>query len=244
MYSVGCSHTKYVWPTYADILGKSYDKHYNWGIPGIGNFAIMNRVIAIVDCMHPLDELIIQWTYPNRFDYHREVKGPDGIRVGWYRGGNLAHDHDQVQRAINRHAFCEESYLMLSENYIQKILEKRIPIFGICLGHQLLGHALGCTTKKMHQGHRGANHPVKNLLTEKVEITSQNHGFEIDKSTLPKDIDITHVSLFDGSIEGISSSDKSAFSVQYHPEASPGPHDSNYLFKQFIEIIKSNAKKN
>ena len=92
MYSVGCSHTKYVWPTYADILGKSYDKHYNWGIPGIGNFAIMNRVIAIVDCMHPLDELIIQWTYPNRFDYHREVKGPDGIRVGWYRGGNLAHD--------------------------------------------------------------------------------------------------------------------------------------------------------
>jgi hypothetical protein len=119
LYTVGCSHTKYVWPTYADILGKSYDKHYNWGIPGIGNFAIMNRVIAIVDCMHPLDELIIQWTYPNRFDYHREVKGPDGIRVGWYRGGNLAHDHDQVQQAINRHAFCEESYLMLSENYIQ-----------------------------------------------------------------------------------------------------------------------------
>ena len=96
----------------------------------------------------------------------------------------------------------------------------------------------------MHQGHRGANHPVKNLLTKKVEITSQNHGFEIDKFTLPKDIDITHVSLFDDSIEGISSSDKSAFSVQYHPEASPGPHDSNYLFKQFIEIIKSNAKKN
>ena len=112
------------------------------------------------------------------------------------------------------------------------------------LGTSVLGHALGCTTKKMHQGHRGANHPVKNLLTEKVEITSQNHGFEIDKSTLPKDIDITHVSLFDGSIEGISSSNKSAFSVQYHPEASPGPHDSNYLFKQFIEIIKSNAKKN
>jgi carbamoyl-phosphate synthase small subunit len=133
---------------------------------------------------------------------------------------------------------------IFAKNCIQKILEKRIPIFGICLGHQLLGHALGCTTKKMHQGHRGANHPVKNLLTEKVEITSQNHGFEIDQSALPKDIDITHVSLFDGSIEGISSSDKSAFSVQYHPEASPGPHDSNYLFKQFIEVIKSNAKKN
>ena len=82
---------------------------------------------------------------------------------------------------------------IFAKNCIQKILEKQIPIFGICLGHQLLGHALGCTTKKMHQGHRGANHPVKNLLTEKVEITSQNHGFEIDQSTLPKDIDITHV---------------------------------------------------
>jgi len=112
------------------------------------------------------------------------------------------------------------------------------------LGHQLLGHALGCDTKKMHQGHRGANHPVKNLLSNKVEITSQNHGFEIDKQTLPKDIDITHVSLFDGSIEGISSKNAPAFSVQYHPEASPGPHDSNYLFKQFIELIKLNAEKN
>jgi len=127
---------------------------------------------------------------------------------------------------------------------IQKILESKIPIFGICLGHQLLGHALGCSTKKMHQGHRGANHPVKNLKTNKVEITSQNHGFEIDKDNLPKNVEITHVSLFDGTIEGISSKETNAFSVQYHPEASPGPHDSEYLFRQFIEIIKSNAKKN
>ena len=131
-----------------------------------------------------------------------------------------------------------------AKSCIQNILNKKIPIFGICLGHQLLGHALGCDTKKMHQGHRGANHPVKNLLSNKVEITSQNHGFEIDKQTLPKDIDITHVSLFDGSIEGISSKNAPAFSVQYHPEASPGPHDSNYLFKQFIELIKLNAEKN
>ena len=127
---------------------------------------------------------------------------------------------------------------------IQKILESKIPVFGICLGHQLLGHALGCSTKKMHQGHRGANHPVKNLKTNKVEITSQNHGFEIDKDNLPKNVEITHVSLFDGTIEGISSKETNAFSVQYHPEASPGPHDSEYLFRQFIEIIKSNAKKN
>ncbi len=127
---------------------------------------------------------------------------------------------------------------------IKKILENNIPIFGICLGHQLLGHALGCSTKKMHQGHRGANHPVKNLKTNKVEITSQNHGFEINKDTLPNNVEITHVSLFDGTIEGIRSKEVSAFSVQYHPEASPGPHDSDYLFKQFIEFIKLNAKKN
>jgi carbamoyl-phosphate synthase small subunit len=96
----------------------------------------------------------------------------------------------------------------------------------------------------MHQGHRGANHPVKNLKTNKVEITSQNHGFEINKDTLPNNVEITHVSLFDGTIEGIRSKEVSAFSVQYHPEASPGPHDSDYLFKQFIEFIKLNAKKN
>ena len=126
----------------------------------------------------------------------------------------------------------------------KEIIEKGVPTFGICLGHQLLGHALGCSTKKMHQGHRGANHPVKNISNSKVEITSQNHGFEINKDSLPNDVEITHVSLFDGSIEGISSKKAPAFSVQYHPESSPGPHDSNYLFKQFIEVIKSNAKKN
>ena len=133
---------------------------------------------------------------------------------------------------------------MFANNCIKKILDKQIPLFGICLGHQLLGHALGCSTKKMHQGHRGANHPVKNISNSKVEITSQNHGFEIDKDSLPDDVEVTHISLFDGSIEGISSKKTSAFSVQYHPESSPGPHDSNYLFKQFIEVIKVNAKKN
>ena len=111
-------------------------------------------------------------------------------------------------------------------------------------GSSITWTCIGLWYQKMHQGHRGANHPVKNLLSNKVEITSQNNGFEIDKQTLPKDIDITHVSLFDGSIEGISSKNAPAFSVQYHPEASPGPHDSNYLFKQFIELIKLNAEKN
>ena len=126
---------------------------------------------------------------------------------------------------------------------IQKIISLNIPIFGICLGHQLLALALNAKTKKMKLGHRGANHPVKNLLTDKVEITSQNHGFEVVKSSLPKNVMITHKSLFDNSIEGIRLKNKPAFSVQYHPEANPGPQDSQYLFDQFIKEIKQNAKK-
>ena len=121
---------------------------------------------------------------------------------------------------------------------IQELLEKDIPIFGICLGHQILGLALGAKTRKMHLGHRGANHPIKDLKTEKVEITSQNHGFEVIADTLPESAEQSHVSLFDGSNEGITIKDKPVFSVQYHPEASPGPQDSHYLFERFVENIK------
>ena len=123
---------------------------------------------------------------------------------------------------------------------IKKIIKSGIPLFGICLGHQLISLALGAKTKKMFQGHRGANHPVKNLETEKVEITSQNHGFEVTEKSIPKDVKITHKSLFDGSIEGIRKG-RNIFAVQYHPEASPGPHDSHYLFQEFKKMIKQNA---
>jgi carbamoyl-phosphate synthase small subunit len=126
---------------------------------------------------------------------------------------------------------------------IQGVMQKNVPIFGICLGHQMLAIALGGETKKMRLGHRGANQPVKDLKTGKVEITSQNHGFCVVDETLPKNVEITHVSLFDGSNEGIRSTDKPAFSVQYHPEASPGPTDSHYLFDRFVEMIaKSKGK--
>ena len=126
---------------------------------------------------------------------------------------------------------------------IKELINLNVPIFGICLGHQLLALALNAKTKKMKLGHRGANHPVKNLVTDKVEITSQNHGFEVIKESLPKNVIITHKSLFDGSIEGIRLKNKPAFSVQYHPEANPGPQDSQYLFDQFIKEIKKHAKK-
>ncbi len=125
---------------------------------------------------------------------------------------------------------------------IKKFLEKKLPIFGICMGHQLLSLATGLKTVKMFQGHRGANHPVKNLQTGIVEITSQNHGFCVQKEKLPPHVEITHISLFDNTIEGIRLKNAPAFSVQYHPESSPGPHDSRYLFKQFIELIKESKK--
>jgi len=128
-------------------------------------------------------------------------------------------------------------------NIIQKLMKANIPIFGICLGHQLLALALKAKTKKMKLGHRGANHPVKNLINNKVEITSQNHGFEIVKESLPKNIEVTHKSLFDNCIEGIKLKNRPVFSVQYHPESNPGPQDSHYLFKQFINEIIKNAKK-
>jgi carbamoyl-phosphate synthase small subunit len=123
---------------------------------------------------------------------------------------------------------------------VQQILASGKPLFGICLGHQLLALANGIPTFKMHNGHRGMNHPVKNLLTGKCEITTQNHGFGVDPAVVraSKNIEVTHINLNDGSIEGIRIKDKHAFSVQYHPEATPGPHDSRYLFDDFISMVR------
>ena len=122
---------------------------------------------------------------------------------------------------------------------IQKLLETDLPIFGICLGHQMLALALGAKTKKMHQGHHGANHPVKDYTTNKVEIVSMNHGFAVDADTFPDGVKETHVSLFDGSNCGLAVENRPVFSVQHHPEASPGPQDSHYLFTRFINLIKA-----
>lgn len=124
---------------------------------------------------------------------------------------------------------------------LQQLIQSNIPIFGICLGHQLLGLAMGAKTQKMHFGHHGANHPVKNLETGRVEITSQNHGFTIDSASVPENLKVTHRSLFDHTIEGIADRKHPVFSVQYHPEASPGPHDSHYLFHHFVDLIDQKA---
>jgi carbamoyl-phosphate synthase small subunit len=126
---------------------------------------------------------------------------------------------------------------------IREMIARGVPTFGICLGHQMLGIALGGKTVKMHQGHHGANHPVKDLTTGKVEITSMNHGFAVDKDSLPPNVVQTHISLFDGSNCGIALKDKPVFSVQYHPEASPGPRDSHYLFRRFVDLMREHRKR-
>lgn len=122
---------------------------------------------------------------------------------------------------------------------VKNILEKDVPLFGICLGHQMLAEANGLKTYKMHNGHRGLNHPVKNIITGVCEITSQNHGFAVKAEDIEKhpDVEITHINLNDNTIEGIRLKNKKAFSVQYHPEAAPGPHDSNYLFDDFVKLM-------
>jgi carbamoyl-phosphate synthase small subunit len=125
---------------------------------------------------------------------------------------------------------------------VKDVLAKNKPVFGICLGHQLLAEAVGISTFKMHHGHRGINHPIKNLFTGKSEITSQNHGFNIVREDAEKhaEVEITHVHLNDNTVAGIKLNNKPAFSVQYHPESSPGPHDSRYLFDDFIALINKN----
>jgi carbamoyl-phosphate synthase small subunit len=125
---------------------------------------------------------------------------------------------------------------------VKELMNENKPVFGICLGHQLLALANGVDTFKMHHGHRGLNHPVKNLVTGQCEITTQNHGFGVNPESIKNNpnLEITHVNLNDGSIEGIRVKGKKAFSVQYHPESTPGPHDSRYLFDEFVKMMKAN----
>jgi len=120
----------------------------------------------------------------------------------------------------------------------RELVKSEVPVFGICLGHQILALAMGGRTYKLKFGHRGANHPVKQLDSGRVEITSQNHGFAVDPASLPKDVRVTHVNLYDGTVEGLRHESKPVFCVQYHPEASPGPHDADYLFRQFMDEIE------
>ena len=171
----------------------------------------------ILRCLKDLNIKVSLVPFNLDFDALKKLK-PDGIFLSNGPGDPLA------------------TYNSIKNNF-DNILTLDIPIFGICIGHQLLAIALGAKTKKMEQGHRGGNHPVINLSNKKVEITSQNHGFKVIDENLPSELKVTHKSLFDKSIEGLEHVTKPIFSVQYHPEASPGPHDSRYLFQKFYNLL-------
>ena len=217
----------------------SENKNYNWGNQGLWNVELNSyeaikkldktkntlKVVAIdfgakLNILRCLTQLGIDVEVVGAKASFEEILSlkPDGIFLS-----NGPGDPAQTAKYTNE--------------VIKKILSAKIPLFGICLGHQLIALALGAKTIKMAQGHRGANHPVKNLITNKVEITSQNHGFCVDEKTLPSNVEITHISLFDKTIEGLRVKDSPAFCVQYHPESSPGPSDSFYLFNDFLNLI-------
>ena len=171
---------------------------------------ILRRFVA-----HGCDVRVFPATTPARdlLDY-----GPDGVFLS-----NGPGDPAPLRYAIDN---------------ARTLVDSGVPVFGICLGHQILGLAMGGKTFKLKFGHRGANHPVKKLDTGKVEITSQNHGFAVDPDSLPPGVDVTHLNLYDGTVEGLRHREKPVFSVQYHPEASPGPHDADYLFDDFVDLIE------
>jgi len=177
---------------------------------------------SILECM--AEEGIYMKIFPGQTDFAEVTKwNPDGIFLSNGPGDPSAMDY--------------------AVSFTEQVLKEDIPVFGICLGHQILALAMGLTTYKMKHGHRGLNHPVKNLTTGKCEITSQNHGFGVDADSIRSnpDIEITHINLNDDTVEGIKVKNRKAFSVQYHPEASPGPHDARYLFLEFKNLMQAIA---
>ncbi len=224
------------------VLGVTCEKAFDW-VPAQPLDPLSEEEFAPAPQRTPRRPLRVaaydygmKWNILRRFSaYHCEVRvfpatapaadllaaGPDGVFLS-----NGPGDPAVLSYAIDN---------------AKQLVDADVPVFGICLGHQVLSLALGGATYKLKFGHRGANHPVKDLDSGKVEITSQNHGFAVDPKSLPSDVRVTHVNLYDGTVEGLRHEAKPVFCVQYHPEAAPGPHDADYLFKQFVEEMERRA---
>lgn len=202
----------------------SCDKSYRWPRPENSDFKI-----AVIDC--GAKHNILRLFHENRLDctVFSSSTHIDTILGGGFDGIFISNGPGDPE------------YVHNVTELVERILGK-LPLFGICLGHQILGQALGAKTYKLKFGHHGLNHPIKNLVTGKVEITSQNHNFALERESLPSNVEITHVNLNDNTVAGIRHKTLPAFSVQYHPEAAPGPHDSRYLFKEFYAMIAAHKK--
>ena len=215
------------------VRGVTSERAFDWPDEDSGEFAVRPERRATRRLKIAAYDFGMKWNIMRRLSAHG-----CGVRV--YPATTpaaevLASDPDGV---FLSNGPGDPAPLTYAIDHAKALVEANVPVFGICLGHQILGLAMGGTTFKLKFGHRGANHPVKKLQTGKVEITSQNHGFAVDPASLPLDVEVTHLNLYDGTVEGLRHRTRPVFSVQYHPEASPGPHDADYLFDEFIELIE------
>ena len=215
------------------VRGVTSDRAFDWPAEDPGEFGVApgrlpKRRLAIAAY-----DFGMKWNIPRRLSAH-------GCDVRVYPAAAPAADviATKPDGVFLSNGPGDPAVLTYAIDNAKALLSAAVPTFGICLGHQILGLAMGGSTFKLKFGHRGANHPVKKLQTGKVEITSQNHGFAVDPQSLPPDVEVTHVNLYDGTVEGLRHTVRPTFSVQYHPEASPGPHDADYLFDDFITLIE------
>ena len=216
------------------VRGVTSERAFDWPEEDPGEFAVPPARRAKRPLRIAAYDYGMKWNILRRLSAH-------GCRVRVYPATApaselLARDPDGV---FLSNGPGDPAPLTYAVDNARALVASNVPVFGICLGHQILGLAMGGRTFKLKFGHRGANHPVKKLETGKIEITSQNHGFAVDPGSLPEDVEVTHQNLYDGTVEGLRHRARRVFCVQYHPEASPGPHDADYLFDDFLDLIES-----
>jgi carbamoyl-phosphate synthase small subunit len=215
------------------VLGVTSDRPFDWPAEDPGEFGVTPDRQPARRLKIAAYDFGMKWNIMRRLSAH-------GCDIRVYPAGTPA---SEVLSTAPDGVFLsngpgDPAVLTYAIDNARALVDASVPVFGICLGHQILGLAMGGSTFKLKFGHRGANHPVKKLDTGKIEITSQNHGFAVDPTSLPDEVEVTHLNLYDGTVEGLRHRTRPVFSVQYHPEASPGPHDADYLFDEFIDLIE------